>query len=422
MNHALTEENPNDIVYTSEMAASSAIPGCGLLFCLVLAAISACRGQATREDRLPQLQAVIRVPGASAMAMAPNGLVYVVNLGGEPGKSYIAVLDGPKQVDTIPWPDESSWGAGAEIAYNPHNHLLYILDRIIYQLYVIRDTEVVTTMKVGYAPWTMVIHPTSGHVYIPNIRTAPLDPGQDPGPGEVVVVEDTQILRRIPLEDPLTVTVSDFDNQVYIGQANPFGKGAQHILVAIDDSTFITQTIYEADYGGGINEIDIDRSNGHLYVTRDDFGLLVYWDGTDFQRIDVGSLGYSINTIAMDSQKHRLYAASWDGPPSHVIVIEGATVVAEIPVGNDVRGLAIDHTHDYVYATNYRSDTLSIIRGTEVITTVETGGLGPFEITVDEKRGYIYVSNSNSASVAVFGFEEGNAALDWRQFLPFIEK
>ncbi len=394
----------------------------GCCFVLLLTTISACLGQVQREDQLPQLLDVLRVPGASAMALASNGLVYVVNLGGEPGKSYIAVLDGPKQVDTIPWPDESSWGAGAEIAYNPHNDFLYVLDRIVYQLYIICDTELVTAMKVGYAPWSMTIHPDSGHVYIPNIRTRPSEPGQDPGLGEMIIVQDTKIIHKIPLELPYTATISEFDNQVYIGQGNPFGKGAQNILVTVDDSTFMTQTIYEADPNGGIYEIAIDDQNGHMYLTRGDFGLITYWNGTEFQRIDVGSMGYSINTITVDSRKNRLYAASWDGPPSHVVVIEGAEVIAEIPVGYDVRGIAVDETHDYVYAANYRSDTLSVIRGTEVITTLETGGLGPWDIEVDERRGYIYVTNSNSAGVAVFGFADSDTATGWRQFLPFIER
>ena len=87
-----------------------------------------------------------------------------------------------------------------------------------------------------------------------------------------------------------------------------------------------------------------------------------------------------------------------------------------------VRGIAVDETHDYVYAANYRSSNLSIIRGTEVITTVETGGLGAWKIAVDEKRGYVYVTNSNSASVAVFGFPETAPPSFWQRFLPFIQR
>ncbi|MEZ4616900.1 MAG: YncE family protein [Caldilineaceae bacterium] len=250
----------------------------------------------------------------------------------------------------------------------------------------------------------------------------PLHPDDKAGPGEVVIVEGTKIIHRIPLERPHKLTFSEFDKQMYVGQSNPFGKGAQKILVAIDDRTFMTQTIYPADYGGGIQNIVVNPNNGHVYLTRDDFGLLMYWDRNIFYRIDVGSMGYSINTIAVDSRKNWLYAASWDGPPSHVVVIEEDKVVAEIPVGYDVRAVAVDETHDYVYAANYRSDTLSVIRGTEVITTLVTGGLGPWDIAVDEKRGYIYVTNGNSASVAVFGFDEADTPSFWQRYFPFIQR
>lgn len=63
---------------------------------------------------------------------------------------------------------------------------------------------------------------------------------------------------------------------------------------------------------------------------------------------------------------------------------------------------------------------MSIIRGTEVLTTVSMQGRGPSYITVDEERGYIYVSNADSHSVAVFGFAEADKPNLWQSFLPVI--
>jgi DNA-binding beta-propeller fold protein YncE len=136
---------------------------------------------------------------------------------------------------------------------------------------------------------------------------------------------------------------------------------------------------------------------------------------------NVGSLGYSINTLTVDSRTGWAYAASWDGPPSHVLVLDKDQLIAEIPVGNDVRGIAVDEPHDYIYAVNARSATLSVIRATEVITTLETGGSEPREIVVDETRGYIYVTSGGG--VAVFGFEmEIDKPSFWQTFLPWTGK
>ena len=85
--------------------------------------------------------------------------------------------------------------------------------------------------------------------------------------------------------------------------------------------------------------------------------------------------------------------------------------------------MVYDATRDYIYVANRLSGSMSIIRGTEVITTVSTGGMGPTYITVDEKRGYIYVSNATSHSVAVFGYESAsNEKSAWKRFLPFMRR
>ena len=75
-----------------------------------------------------------------------------------------------------------------------------------------------------------------------------------------------------------------------------------------------------------------------------------------------------------------------------------------------------------LYVTNYRSGTLSVIRGTEIVATLETHGEGAWYIGVDEIRGYIYVSNADSHSVAVFGFPETAPPSFWQRFLPFIQR
>ena len=116
-----------------------------------------------------------------------------------------------------------------------------------------------------------------------------------------------------------------------------------------------------------------------------------------------------------------------------IYVIDKLEVVAVIDTLYALGRIAIHPTSGLVYVTNYTNrpqpgvapgpGDVAVISGTEVITTVATGGLGPWQIAVDEPRGYIYVTNSNSASVAVFGFAEeiGTPSL-WQRFLPFIQR
>lgn len=128
--------------------------------------------------------------------------------------------------------------------------------------------------------------------------------------------------------------------------------------------------------------------------------------------------------LAIDPQRAWAYAGSWDGPPSHVLVLDRDQVIATLPVGFDARHIAVDPTHDYVYVADRLSGAISVIRGTEVITHLLTGGVGPSYISVDEQRGYIYVSNADSPSIAVFGFDDPPADKPtfWQALLPWLTK
>ena len=400
----------------------------GALAFLLLVALTACQINAQQTTPpLPQLLDVIRVAGPKDIAIAPNGWAYIISDGGSDGIVSIVVLDGSKIIGRIPWPDNHlPTGEVAQLAIHPITGLVYVIDPWAKLIYVIDKLEVVAVIDTLYALGRIAIHPTSGLVYVTNYTNRP-QPGVAPGPGDVAVISGTEVITRITMQRPTTIGVNPFDGRVYVSQQIAFWPDDQalvtELLMVIDGEKLLPGAFAPKNGGGDIYDIVANRQNGEMYFTRGNYGLIAYWDRQVLHPIDVGGAGYSINTIALDARRNWLYAASWDGPPSHVLVIEKDKILAALPVGEDVRDVAVDETHDYVYAANYRSNNLSIIRGTEVITTVATGGLGPWQIAVDEPRGYIYVTNSNSASVAVFGFAEeiGTPSL-WQRFLPFIQR
>ena len=135
----------------------------------------------------------------------------------------------------------------------------------------------------------------------------------------------------------------------------------------------------------------------------------------------MGGAGFRVTRdLAVDSKTGWAYVTAWNDHPSQVAVVDKDKIIAAITVGEDPYAVAVDEMHDYVYVANRLSGSLSVIRGTEVITTLSTMGSGPSYITVDEARGYIYVSNADSHSVAVFGFDQPPPQPLWRRFFPFI--
>src|SRR5207249_2312290 len=83
----------------------------------------------------------------------------------------------------------------------------------------------------------------------------------------------------------------------------------------------------------------------------------------------------------------------------NVSVINGTTVVATVPVEYNPSGVAYDSGNGYVYVAN---DTtyVSVINGTTVVATVPVGG-EPNALAYDSENGYVYVTNSDSQTVSV---------------------
>ncbi len=93
--------------------------------------------------------------------------------------------------------------------------------------------------------------------------------------------------------------------------------------------------------------------------------------------------------VAVNPRTGYVYALSYN----HIIVLKGAEKVTELP-GGEVGGLAalaVDEERGWVYAVNEYDDRIIVIRGTEVITTVETAGQAPANVTVEPQSGWAYV-------------------------------
>lgn len=397
--------------------------------------LAGCQAQAS--DALPRLLAVLPTSplgdGTAYGVVHPNGWAYIVNQRGS-----IAVLDGPELVALLPWPggQPPAW-THSEITIDPQTGYVWVGDDENHSVHVISGTEHIATIpNLGLGPNHLVVHPWTGLVYVSNPR------GYEPEPrlGTVTVISDMQVITTVATGfAPWVLRVHPLDQKLYVGQkANWLLEedytGVQQMgLVAVFSGTErIGQTTLgdSPDTLSMIMDMTINDKTGEFYMTQDYYAV-VYWDGKeDARRIPLGHPGYipglslSLNSVAVDTNRNWGYVGSWDGPPSHVIAVHKDKIMAVIEVpGYDERGVIYDQTHDYIYVANRLSGSMSIIRGTEIITTLATGGFGPAYITVDEKRGYIYVSNTITHSIAVFGYEaETGEKPRWTDFLPFVRR
>ncbi len=382
---------------------------------------------ASSQKALPRFLAVIEMPdktgyGTYRGVVHPNGLAFIANNAGS-----IAVLDGPKLEEIIPWPHDSPQRSVVDLTVDPRSGWLYLTKPNENVVYIVQGTDIYTTIRnVGIRPYRVAVHPDNGYVYVSNGKSN----GAQPFLGTVAVISGTKVITNIEVgfTPHWALAVNPVDGRVYVGHASNRYKidmEERGILSVIEGAKLITSTLLGSDpeYAGRIEHIEVNPKTGEMYMIQNN-NIIVYWDGKDnLRKLDMDARKYLFTDIAIDTKRGWAYVSSWDGPPSHIVVVKKDKLIAEIeiptsPPTYDIRAVEYDETHDYIYTANRLSASMSIIRGTDVITTMSTKGLGPWYITVDEKGGYIYISNGDFHSVAVYGYDsEPEEAAGLQSFL-----
>jgi DNA-binding beta-propeller fold protein YncE len=330
------------------------------------------------------------------IAVVPGHYAYVLNWSGP-----IAVVDGTQLVKLLSTPGEMQEGFGS-ITSHPHTGQVYVADQLDDQVHVIQGTEVISTLvDVGKGPLSIAIHPRTDYVYVASSLYVEGQPGSG-----LTIISDTQVITRMRIGVSANVVAPDpTDQQVYIGQdlIPEVEYQPQSTVVVIEATSLLTRTSlnYESNRGG-VKNIEVHPRTGEVYLI-ENMGTVAYWHGDVVKRQQLGSMGYTgLHDIAIDPTRDLAYVSSWGDPQSHVVILKEGEIVDALPVGTDPREIIYDATHDYIFVANRLANSVSVIRGTQILATVSTQGWGPTYLAVDEERGYLYVSNADSHSISVF--------------------
>jgi len=402
---------------------------------ILLLTTLACQSTQAEESPLPILLAVVDLhhpkqgSGLRESVLHPNGTLYVMN------SLEIGIISGTKLLHKIPlllpsgaepdaltreYPDLFDLNVDATTGH------VYVLDHRYNYVHVISGTEVITAFdSQGLSPRYVTFDPHSGLGYISNNVKSWEDGRSNP----TLIISATEVItvmNRGRGLAPQSQVYNPIDGHMYIGHTpgDPErGEAAQGVLSIISGTKVLTTTYLGNEELYQISQIAVNEQNGDLYMLAP--ARLVYWNRVDPPRhlfINEGNRYGNVRALDVDTRTNFAYVTIWRTGADRVLVIDKDKIIAEIPVYDDPAAIAVDETHDYVYVLDRLVGAMSIIRGTEVLTTVSTEGWGPSYITVDEKRGYIYVSNADSHSVAVFGFAEADKSNWWQSFLPAIQR
>ena len=141
-----------------------------------------------------------------------------------------------------------------------------------------------------------------------------------------------------------------------------------------------------------------DAGNGDIYIVDFLGSYIDIVNGTTLSaETHIQGPDPSSEFMSYDSGDGYVYVPDYG--EGNLSVMDDASVVDTIAVGNGSEFAVYDRGNGDEFVTNYLSDNVSVVSGTTVVATIDTG-TGPWNASYDSGNGYIYVTNRGSDNVS----------------------
>ena len=413
-------------IFTRQHARAYCIASAAMLLALcllvTLVGCQATTGQATTATPFPLprlLRKIELTAGGYEGILRPDHQVYFLTNGG------VSLIDDTALLHTIPLPDlNPPYGQDlSDISRASQTGLLYVIDQAASVIHVISNTTLITTLA-GLVdhPLQIVDDEDSGEMYVFYTTST-----QGKPQAHASIIRGTKVITDmlLPIFSNRTAQYNAKDGHIYVAGDFMTNKAfpRENALIIIDNHQVIT-TIHPLDQPDlAVGPIAINPINGDIYVLVGN--KVVYWDRVHpRQAIDLYAKGFtqSLPCITVEPKRGWAYVCAWMVPKSYVVVLDKNRLVQAIPVAKWPAVAAADAKHDYVYVGHYDPTNLSVIRGTELITTLNIIGEGTNGLVVDEAKNKIYTANGDDGTVDVFGFDQPAAPTFWQTYLPWLKR
>ena len=226
-----------------------------------------------------------------AVAYNPvNDYLYTANILG----SVVQVFDGTTSLANIPL----TAGWILDVAVDTDTGTVYVPSWEIGKMFVINDTQIVSSFQLGWGPAATVVDPETGYVY--TAHTSP--------------------------------------NTTYPHNLSVFMRG--------------TQTVTPISTGANSRSIALDPLSGYVYATNPDNNTVTVLQGPNVvANIYVGGRPWD---VAVHPETGYVFVTNLSS--NLVTVLKNAAIVTTLPVGEDPISVGVDTVNDYVYVANENSE------------------------------------------------------------------
>ncbi len=276
-----------------------------------------------------------------------------------------------------------------DVAVNPITNLAYVTNANNGNVSVIDSAaNKIADITVQGFPHGVAVNPATNRIYVANSGT-----------GTVSVIDGASNINiaNVPVGlAPNELAINPSTNRIYV-------TSSSNSIWVIDGAT---NTAAPVNVGGNSfsGGIAVNPSLNLTYVVTDqNGGSIVVIDGNNMASAPIGVMGAS--TIAVNPSTNRIYVAAQN--VGGVSVIDGMnnTVIAMIPIGQNLQSIIVDQAANLIYVSAQMSGWVSVIDGathTKLGDFLPNNGGFPRALALNPVTGRVYATNSNNNSVTVY--------------------
>lgn len=332
-----------------------------------------------------------------------NNNMYVTNK-----VNGVGVFNDMVEIGVVPTDDTP-----IALAADAERGWVYVVNSYSDTVTIIQGTEVITTLETaGRDPRAVAVEAHSGWAYVVSPYKKIPPHGKKPVvDSHVTLISGTQIVGSVSLGNMAAVHVvaDPLGGYVYVG-----GSGSD--LVPDFSSEVVVlqgkQIVARYDVGPDIMAMDVNPNTGDVYVLNlaPDRNLTQFRAGQLIATMKVRSSTLNQRSHLVNMRVHPITGDIYiaDLIQAEVIVVRDMQeIVALLPTGLGSLKMTIDPYSGNVYVANFKSNTVTAIHGTQVLTNINTGWF-PYGIGVNPTNGRVYVSNTVDRvfTVTILGVEE----------------
>lgn len=260
----------------------------------------------------------------------------------------------------------------------------------------IKGTNLISVGERYYEPHGVVVNPTNGYTYAPDLNRA------------MQVFNGSTLVTNIVFEMSPETDAWFVDAVVDPNTGYVYTAGVEGIMFVIDGTTVIDS--YRL--GWRVIDIAIDPVRGYIYAAHSgknaDYNNNISIFNINTQSVTRRNTASFSRHVAVDPNSGLVYVTNPgledDLDDDTVTLLHGSTVEGNVTVGNMPWGVEVNPNSGYAFVTNRKDNSVTILRNGDYIDTIPVQGADPFAVGVDTNTNDIYIANRGREFLDPWGY------------------